>query len=421
MVRAGTCFAPLTVMRVLRLGHHRILLCMSARRLRRTVAACFIAGVIGAVTACSGSATSVGPTPVSPTRTSLPTPAAVPTVDPIDTWLENELAGMSQRQKAASILLLHAPGTDAVALGSLIDEGIAGLILMGDNIPSSAAALAEMTARLQSDRVLPALIAIDEEGGVVQRLPWDTAPSAIEVRADGPAATQAAFAERAEILRAAGVNVNFGVVADVTDDSSSFIFERVLGTQPEVAAGRVAAAVQGEAPMVASTLKHFPGHGAAPGDSHESVPSTDMEHAAWAAGPAVPFAAGIDAGAALVMTGHLAYTSIDAAPASMSREWHRILREELHFDGVTVTDDMLMLQRNDLPEFDDPYENAVRALEAGGDLLLYVLPADPSDVGITVPGLIEALSGAVSSGRVTQERLDEAVSRVLRLRYSLTD
>ena len=119
-------------------------------------------------------------------------------------------------------------------------------------------------------------------------------------------------------------------------------------------------------------------------------------------GPAVPFAAGIDAGAELVMTGHLAYPAVDAAPASLSPEWHRILRDELGFDGVVVTDDMLMLQHNGLPEFADPGENAVRAIAAGADLLLYVLPADPSEFGISVDGLVASIVAAVQSGRITE-------------------
>jgi len=84
-----------------------------------------------------------------------------------------------------------------------------------------------------------------------------------------------------------------------------------------------------------------------------------------------------------------------------------------------VTDDMLMLQHNGVPEYADPGENAVRAVEAGSDLLLYVLPADPSEYGISVDGLVGSLVAAVESGRVTEQRLDDAVERVLTLRRGL--
>ncbi len=315
--------------------------------------------------------------------------------------------------------MLHAPGTDPDPLRAYVEAGISGLILMGDNIAGSPAEVAALAAGVQVDPEAPTLVAIDQEGGDVQRLPWDGAPGPAELRSAPVAAAQEAFAARAATLAASGVSVNFGIVADVTADPESFISGRVLGTDPAAAAERVAAAVTGEQGVVMSTLKHFPGHGAAPGDSHSTVPSAPLTIEEWRAGPALPFAAGIAAGAELVMTGHLVYPAVDAAPASLSAEWHRILRDELGFDGVVVTDDMLMLQHNGLAEFADPGENAVRAIAAGGDLLLYVLPADPSEFGISVDGLVGSIVAAVESGRLPASRVDEAAERVLELRHSL--
>lgn len=326
---------------------------------------------------------------------------------------------LSTAQKAAALLMLHAPGTDPSPSRALLDTGISGVILMGDNVAGDPASLAALSSALVVDPELPPLIAVDQEGGEVSRLGWDTAASASTLRDAPPAATQDAFAARAAAVAQGGANVNFGVVADVTADPASFIEGRVLGTAPQSAAERVAAAVAGERGTVASTLKHFPGHGAAPGDSHTSIPAAPQSLAEWRAGPALPFAAGIDAGADLVMTGHLAYPAIDAAPASLSPEWHRILRDELGFDGVVVTDDLLMLQHNGLPEFADPGENAVRALVAGADLLLFVLPTDPSAFGISVAGLVASITAAVDSGRISEDRLDAAARRVLELRRSL--
>lgn len=325
---------------------------------------------------------------------------------------------MTLEQKAASLLMLHAPGTDAAPLAALADQGVAGLILMGDNVPDEPTELAALTAAVQSDPEARTLIAIDEEGGEVQRLPWDAAAGAEQLRSEAPEASEAAFAARGDTLAAAGVDVNFGIVADVTGDPDSFIFGRVLGTEPSTAGERVAAAVRGEHGRVASTLKHFPGHGQAPGDSHESLPTAALGIEEWRGLGAPPFRAGIEAGAELVMTGHLVYPAMDAAPASLSPEWHRILRDELGFEGVVVTDDMLMLQHNGLPEFQDANANAVRAVASGADLLLYVLPADPSEFGISVPGLSGAIAGAVRDGRIPESRLDEAARRVLELRRS---
>lgn len=361
---------------------------------------------------CTGPAPTRSPAP----PTTIPSPAPV---DPVAAWVDDRMEHLSTAQKAAALLMLHAPGTDPAPSRALLDTGISGVILMGDNVAGDPASLAALNSALVVDPELPPLIAVDQEGGEVSRLDWDTAASAATLRDAPPAATQDAFAARAAAVAQGGANVNFGVVADVTADPSSFIEGRVLGTSSEAAAERVAAAVAGERGTVASTLKHFPGHGAAPGDSHTSIPVAPLSLAEWRAGPALPFTAGIDAGADLVMTGHLAYPAIDAAPASLSPEWHRILRDELGFDGVVVTDDLLMLQHNGLPEFADPGENAVRALVAGADLLLFVLPTDPSAFGISVEGLVASITAAVDSGRISEDRLDDAARRVLELRRSL--
>lgn len=376
-----------------------------------------VAGALFAMTACAGtSATGDAATHTESTRAPSPAPAPI---DPIAEWVDQRMSQLTVEQKAATLLMLHAPGTDPAPLRAYVDAGVSGLILMGDNVPAGPAELGALTAAVQADPEAPVLIGIDEEGGEVQRLPWDGAAAAGTLRAEAPAAAEAAFAARAATLAASGVNVNFGIVADVTADPDSFIFGRVLGTDPGGSAERVAGAVAGERGIVASTLKHFPGHGAAPGDSHSSIPTAPLTIGEWRAGPALPFVSGIDTGAELVMTGHLSYPAVDAAPASLSPEWHRVLRDELGFDGVVVTDDMLMLQHNALPEFADPGENAVRAVAAGADLLLYVLPADPASMGISLDGLVGSIVSGVQSGRISERQLDDAVERVLRLRRTL--
>lgn len=384
-------------------------------RLRSSLAAVALVGTA----ALAGCGAPAAPTPSPTAAAPTPSPTPVPTPATPAEWAAERVAGMTVEEKAASVLMLHVPGTDPAPIRALVDQGVAGVILMGDNMPDDATALAALTAELQVDPEAATLVGIDQEGGIVRRIDWDPAPGPGVVRGQPPQATRDAFAARAATLAASGVNVNFGIVADVTADPSSFIFDRVLGTDPQSAGERVVAAVDGERGVVASTVKHFPGHGAAPGDSHVSVPSAPLSLDEWRAGPALPFAAAIDADVELVMTGHLAYPAVDAAPASLSPEWHRILREELGFDGVVVTDDMLMLQHNGLPEYADPGENAVRALAAGGDLLLYALPVDPSEFGISVDGLAASISEAVASGRIPEGRLDEAAARVFELRREL--
>ncbi len=191
-----------------------------------------------------------------------------------------------------------------------------------------------------------------------------------------------------------------------------FIYRRALGTSPEAAGLRVAAAVQGESVEVMSTLKHFPGHGAAPGDSHSSLPSAGLSREEWAATQAPPFRAGIEAGAPLLMFGHLVYPAIDPAPATMSAEWHRIARDELGFTGVTVTDDLGMLQSSGDPAYVDPVANAVGALAAGNDMVLSVIYTTAQ----SAPDIVEGIVAAVEAGTLAPERLQQAAERVAQLR-----
>ena len=155
--------------------------------------------------------------------------------------------------------MLHAPGTDPAPLRALVDAGVSGLILMGDNMPATPPELAALTEAVQADADAPVLLGIDEEGGEVQRLPWDGAAGAEQLRAAPPPAAEEAFGSRAAALSDVGVDVNFGIVADVTADPASFIAGRVLGGDPQSAADRVAAAVAGERGTRAEHAEALPG------------------------------------------------------------------------------------------------------------------------------------------------------------------
>lgn len=327
---------------------------------------------------------------------------------------------MTREEKIASLLMLHLPGTDAAALASFMEtHQPGGLILMGDNIAGTIEDTAALTRAATIDAVFPPLIAIDQEGGDVRRLGGDEWASSLTLK-DAPAIeTEHAFTSRAQLLAQAGVTVNFGIVADVTADPASFIYRRALGTTPDASAERVAAAVTGERASVLSTLKHFPGHGAAPGDSHTSVPSTSKTLEEWDATDAVPFRTGIHAGAPLVMFGHLQYDAVDPVPASLSGVWQSIIRDRMGFDGITVTDDMLMLRDTGLAEYQNTSENAIRALAAGMTMLLYVLSATPADEGADPGTLVSDISAAVDAGRIPEQQIENAARKLLFSRFDL--
>ncbi|MFD1493404.1 MULTISPECIES: glycoside hydrolase family 3 N-terminal domain-containing protein [Microbacterium] len=327
-------------------------------------------------------------------------------------------AEMSLGEKAASVVMGHIPTVDPGTASAYVSgNGLGGFILMGSNVPGDEESLRAFTDALTANPSFPPLIAIDQEGGDVSRLPWDGFPGARTLRDAGADAARDAFAARAALVDRAGLNVNFGVVADVTGDRSMFIFGRSLGADPAATAERVTAAVAGEGVQAASTLKHFPGHGAAPGDSHAGIPESGMTLAQWRSTDAVPFAAGIEAGAPLLMFGHLRYPAVDELPASLSPEWHRIAREELGFTGVAVTDDLGMLQASGDPAYADPVANAVAALAAGSDLVLSVMFSTAD----SAPRMVDGIVAAVESGALPAARLEEAATRVAALRLARAD
>ncbi|MEJ1155588.1 glycoside hydrolase family 3 N-terminal domain-containing protein [Microbacterium marmarense] len=327
------------------------------------------------------------------------------------------VAAMTVEEKAASVVMGHLPSTDAATLSAYMnDTDIGGFIMMGANVPSSEQSLRALTASLTVDPAFAPLLAIDQEGGDVSRLPWDDFPSALTLKNDPVEAAYDAFSGRGGLVLRAGIGINFGVVADETDDPDMFIYRRVLGTTASSAASRVAAAVSGESATTMSTLKHFPGHGAAPGDSHAGIPETKMSLTQWRDTDAVPFQAGIDAGAPLLMFGHLRYSEIDSKPATLSAKWHDIAREELGFAGVAITDDLGMLEASGIADYADPVSNAVEALIAGNDMVLTLLNSDES----TAPRIVSGIVAATEDGTLSMERLEEASQRVAALRLEIS-
>lgn len=358
------------------------------------------------LTGCTAAAPDPAPAPV--TR-----PAPAP-VDPVEQYADDRLSVMSLDEKIESMFMVHYDGIDPGAQAAAAAASrVGGVILMGDNVPEPPGALAAVTAALSAERGLPLLLGIDQEGGIVSRVHSDGWPAAEQLRYLAPAASRDAFESRAQLLESLGISVNFGVVADVTADPASFIFERSLGGTADEAAARVAEAVRGENGHVLSTLKHFPGHGVSPGDSHSSIPSSPISLREWRTGHAPPFAAGIDAGAQVVMFGHLQLDAIDPQPATLSPLWHELLRDELGFEGIIITDDMAMLQNSGRPDLADPASNAIRAIAAGNTMLLYVGPVD-------VAGLTVAIHAAVDNGTLDAALIDDAAHRLLVERRTLS-
>ncbi|GLW33052.1 glycoside hydrolase family 3 protein [Actinoplanes regularis] len=266
-------------------------------------------------------------------------------------------------------------------------------------------------AARQLPAAAPLMIGTDQEYGVVTRITDGVTllPSALAMGAAGkPELTEAAWRAAGEELAAMGVTVDFAPVADTLGAAGSAVIgSRSYGSDPKANAAQVAAAVRGmQAGGVASALKHFPGHGHTSGDSHDELPVIKQSAAAWRAQDLPPFQAGVQAGAGLVMSGHLDLQAVDKGVAATfsHKVMTGVLRGELKFTGVAITDAMNMAPAKKWPAG----EAAVRALNAGNDMLLM-----PPDIGAARDGILAGLK----SGALKRERLVEAVTRILTLKF----
>jgi beta-N-acetylhexosaminidase len=316
---------------------------------------------------------------------------------------------------AAGTLLAGFEGTTVPeSLHHWLDLGLGGVCLFARNVDGREQ-LAALTRELEARR--PELaISIDEEGGDVTRLEAREGSSypgnwALGV-VDEPALTERVAAAIGADLRTVGVNLDLAPVADVNvNPSNPIVGVRSFGPDPELVARHVAAFVSGlQASGVAACAKHFPGHGDTVEDSHLALPTVERDGAGTAAA-LLPFRAAIDAGVRAVMTAHVRVSGLDDVPATLSHELLTgLLRGELGFDGVVVTD---ALEMRAISGTVGAEEGAVRSLEAGADALCLGHDLEPDTVHA-------AIVQAVVSGRLPEERLQEAAARVQGLAQQAT-
>ena len=374
-----------------------------------------------AVTACTGPAPDVGGTTAAGTP-----PSSAPVRDPPTGWgplasdveaARAAVAGMDLEEKAGQVFIDHYSGVEPDAELALAKKlHLGGVIIMGDNVPTTggtpvadtgklAGIVADFRETLSAGRDWPGIVAVDQEGGVVQRLKeplteWPT-PMAFGAAGDTGLTRRAQAAMDAELARL-GFTVNFSPIADVTAGASDpTIGSRSFGDDAEAVAGHTVAAVAGALDAgVLPSVKHFPGHGSVTTDSHVGLPVQDSSVRKLSARDWVPFRDAVEAGAPMVMVGHIAVSELEkGVPASLSAASYRKL-DGLDFDGVAVTDALNM------GAVTEAYPNgraAVEALKAGADLLLMPEAIAPAHAAVVK---------AVRSGEIPEDRLDEAAAKV---------
>lgn len=291
--------------------------------------------------------------------------------------------------------------------------GVGGVILLG----GSAAEVGLRTEALQSWAEIPLLIAADVEEGVGQRftgathLPPPLALAAIADRATARDYATQMGARSPKNALAIGLNWLLAPVVDVNNNADNPVINvRAFGQTPEQVSDLTQAFIAGAQTLpVLTTAKHFPGHGDTATDSHLQLPVIPHDRERLSAVELVPFQGAIAAGVDAVMTAHLQVPALDPTyPSTLSQPTLTgLLRQQLGFDGLVVTDALVM---GAIARHYGPYEAAVLALEAGADVLL--MPEDAA-------GTIAAICEAVKTGRLTPERILDSVHRVWRAKQKV--
>jgi beta-N-acetylhexosaminidase len=322
--------------------------------------------------------------------------------------------------RVGELLMIGLDGTAIHEAPADFIADLSGAILFQRNLRDAAQARA-LVDGLQAARRSgspPLLIAVDQEGGTVSRLhPFGTpTPSAMSLGASGDSSlTESIYGLVGDELAALGINLDFAPVADVnTNRNNPVIGIRAFGAQPDAVAQHVAAAIRGlRRSGVASTAKHFPGHGDTTVDSHLALPVITRSLDQLRAVELTPFRAAIKAGVDAVMTAHVAYPALEPTgiPATLSRAVITgLLREELAYDGVVCTDCM---QMNAVATQEAPGVAAVRAVAAGADLVLFSSSLDDAKSARA------ALRTAVLDQSLDNKQIERSLGRIDLLRKRL--
>lgn len=339
--------------------------------------------------------------------------------------VDSMLAQMTLREKVCQMMIVtpeqlsggqaDTACSDALRAG-LQQYPVGGIILFRQNLVDRQQTM-HFLSELQAASSHTLFLGVDEEGGSVSRVGANDAMGVVRLPPMGqlgqdndPQKAWAAGYLIGSGLRELGFNLDFAPVADVnTNPQNTVIGQRAFSSDPVMATELVRACVKGfNASGILCTLKHFPGHGDTIQDSHQEAAILERTQAELESGELLPFEAGIQAGAPLVMVGHIICTAVDPSyPASLSPAVITgLLRQQMQFDGLIVTDS---LQMNAVMPYQGTECAGLLALKAGCDLLL--MPANLDQA-------VQQILDAVARGEVSESRIDESVRRILAAKYN---
>ncbi len=331
----------------------------------------------------------------------------------VDEQLKNKLEEMSLDQKIGQLFLARVPEKNA--LEDINEFQLGGYLLFGRDMENQTKeTLKKNIADFKSTSQTPFIVASDEEGGTVTRI--STNSKIVPEKFKSPqtlynegkmSAILEDTRKKSEIFRELGINTGLFPVADVSTDSESFIYDRTIGLDVKGTSDYVVDVVKElTKEKTGSTLKHFPGYGDNR-DSHTEIVKDTRSLAEIEENSLPPFKKGIEAGADSILVSHNIVEAIDSnVPASISPDIHKMLREELSFNGVIMTDDMDMAG---LADFISQDKAALAALKSGNDLIL------SSSYRVQIPVIKEA----IRTNDYSQEQLNESVLRILKWKYKL--
>lgn len=363
------------------------------------------------LTGCSASVPEPAVEPTLPAIPQTVNPTTIPTEPPDP--MQMLLSSMTPEEKVGQLFLARCPSDNA--LQDISDYHLGGYILFGQDFDNETPdSFRQKIVDYQAAAPIPLLIAVDEEGGTVCRVSSHRAfrsnrfPSPREsYAAGGMEQVLAMETEKAALVQDLGINIIMGPVCDITTGFGAFMHARSLGESPEETGRFVSSTVQiYNSQHIGSVLKHFPGYGNN-ADTHTGIATDIRTLAELESADLIPFAAGIDAGCDAILVSHTIVSVLDdTMPATLSPAVHDYLRNTMDFDGVIVTDDLVM------EAISDTYgagEAAVLAVLAGNDLLC----------STEYPVQYKAVLEAVHSGRITIDQLDAAVLRILKWKKEL--
>jgi beta-N-acetylhexosaminidase len=341
------------------------------------------------------------------------------------------LASLSLQEKVGQLFMLAFAGQDLAYARELVQQfHIGGFYLTDDNAPDPAAAM-QLANQLQQLAALrpcdaPLLLGVDQEGAwglLTHHTVLGPGNLALGV-ADDVALTAAMYQQYAQQMQQLGYNTVLAPCADVNSNPNNpIIGQRAFGAEPVLVSRHVSAAVQALLEQGAQACaKHFPGHGDTATDSHSGLPVVTLSRQQLLDSHLQPFIAAICAGVPLIMTSHILYPALDPVwPATLSPAiLTALLRHELGFDGVILTDSMNM---GAMRRHYSPVAAAVQALKAGADLIMLSeehYENERTDYKQLQRDTIQGVIAAVEQGELAETVLDQALRRGLRLRYQLS-